>query len=84
MVSLGFKRVVLNETRDTYETQYLYPVRTQRCFDVHMTSFERYGRCIDVKTTSSAYWILISNLNWLKTQFSHISSERFGSTRDIL
>ena len=32
------------------------PVRTQRCFNVHTTSFERYGRCIDVKTTSYAYW----------------------------
>ena len=32
------------------------PVRTQRCFDVHTTSFQRYGRCMNVKTTSCAYW----------------------------
>ena len=35
------------------------PVRTQRCFDVHTTSFQRYGRCMDVKTTSCAYWDLV-------------------------
>ena len=31
------------------------PVRTQRHFNVHTTSFKRYGRCMDVGTTLCAY-----------------------------
>ena len=30
--------------------------RTRRCFDIHATSFQRYGCCMDIETTSCAYW----------------------------
>ena len=32
-----------------------FQVRKQRGFDAHTTSFQRYGRCINVKTTLCAY-----------------------------
>ena len=32
------------------------PAYTRRCFDVDSTSFERYGRQMDVETTLCAYW----------------------------
>ena len=31
-------------------------ITTRRCFDVDSTSFERYGRQMDVETTLCAYW----------------------------
>ena len=49
-----------------------------RPYDVVWTLWTLYRRQNDVVC------LLDINLNWLKTQFSHISSERFGSTRDIL
>ena len=33
------------------------PANTRRCFDIDLTSFERYGRQIDVETLC-AYWEL--------------------------
>ena len=35
------------------------PANTRRCFDVDSTSFERYGRQMDVETTLCAYWVAI-------------------------
>ena len=32
-----------------------YPVRTRRRFNVHTTSKQRCGRCMDVETTLRAY-----------------------------
>ena len=32
------------------------PTNTRRCFDVNSTSFERYGRQIDVEATLCVYW----------------------------
>ena len=34
-----------------------YPANTRRCFDVDSTSFERYGRQMDVQTTLCVYWV---------------------------
>ena len=38
---------------------YSFSVRTRRYFDIHTTSFQRYGRCMDIETTLYAYWIII-------------------------
>ena len=38
----------------TYNSYHNYD--TRRCFDVNLTSFERYGRQMDVETTLCAYW----------------------------
>ena len=35
---------------------YAPPDNTRRCFDVVSTSFDRYGRQMDVETTLCAYW----------------------------
>ena len=36
------------------------PVNTRHYLDIHSTFYERYGRQIDVKTTLSAYWDILS------------------------
>ena len=43
-----------------------FPVCTQRYFNVHTTSFQHYGRCIDVETTSCAGWVLVISWFWWK------------------
>ena len=42
--------------------QSLLHANTGRCFDVVLTSFERYGRQMDVETTLCAYWTALSSL----------------------
>ena len=34
-----------------------FPVNTRRYLDVDSTSFERYGRQMDFKTTLCVYWV---------------------------
>ena len=41
------------------------PVRTQRHFNVHTTSLQRYKRYKDVETTLCAYRVLVSSNNYL-------------------
>ena len=38
-----------------YTFKHVHPVRTRRHFNVHPTSIQRYGRCMDVETTLRAY-----------------------------
>ena len=54
---------------------YYFPVRTRRYFDIHATSFSRYGRCMDIETTSCAYGV-ITNLNILVTVIYSVKRER--------
>ena len=39
-----------------------FPVDTRRYLDVDLTSFERYGRQMDVKTSLCAYWKVVPSL----------------------
>ena len=69
--------------QDILETKYReHPVRTRRCFEVRTTSFWRYGCCMDVKTTSCAYWaISISTLSatYCATFYLELSPSFFKS-----
>ena len=38
----------------------VYPANTRRCFDVDSTSFERYGRQMDVETTLCACCVRVN------------------------
>ena len=42
------------------------PDNTRRYLDVNPTSFERYGRQMDVKTTLCAYWERSNEIQFAK------------------
>ena len=52
-----------------------FPANTRRCFDVDSTSFERYGRQMDVETTLCAYWVY-ENFLLLQIFFANFLSQK--------
>ena len=56
-----------------------YPDNTRRWFDVVSTSFDRYGRQMNVETTLCAYWVLI-----LKILFNKIFNKYFVINFDMV
>ena len=50
------KRHVRKNDNDNERKIFHHPANTSCCFDVVLTSFERYGRQMDVETTLCAYW----------------------------
>ena len=59
------KQVVLDHHDHAPEkSQGWYPVRTQRCFNVHLTSITSKKRWIDVQITSRVSWVLLILIYW--------------------
>ena len=50
-------------------------IPTQRRFNVHMTSSQRYGRCIDVEATLCAFCDLLTT----NPALLHLEGLRFGN-----
>ena len=59
---------IKNETIKIILTDAFYPASTRRRFDVDAMLFGRQQRCIDVETTSYAYWVTVSLVQFEVTQ----------------
>ena len=67
---------VLNSEKFSVDTVGTLSVNTRRYLDVDLTFFECYGRQMDVKTTSCAYWAVSLNLVLTITDFLLIVAGR--------
>ena len=54
-----------------------WSANTRRWFDVVLTSFERYGRQMDVETTLCAYWVSNYGLCAFRFLYKSIGIEKY-------